>query len=212
MSLQAVFGRIEQRLTALGLTERSASIRAGLNEDAIRSIRRAVETGDLGRVGITSRTLEALANVLGTTSTWLLTGQDDLAGASDAGLAGLPLIGWKDAALYADPAKVCPTDNPADLFGISPKGDYFVLRVEDGSMDRVSPTGALIVVDRLDRQMVEGRHYVGVWEGEVLYRQWWAKPYRAEPNSTNATFKTCFITKSAPWKIIGRVRLSVLNI
>jgi SOS-response transcriptional repressor LexA len=212
MSLNAVFGRIEQRLKALGLSERSASIRAGLNEDAIRSIRRAVETDDMGRVGITSRTLEALAKVLGTTSTWLLTGEDDLGGAGDAVLADLPLIGWSDAALYTDPAHLCPTNSPADLVRMSPKGDYFVLRVEDGSMDRVSPVGAFIVVDRSDRQMVEGRYYLGVWGGEVLYRQWWTRPYRAEPKSTDAQFKTCFITKSARWEVIGRVRLSVLNL
>lgn len=70
--LRDVLSRIDRRLRATGQTATAASKRAGLGEDAIRNLRRAVERDD--RVGISTNTLTALAPVLGTTASWLLEG------------------------------------------------------------------------------------------------------------------------------------------
>lgn len=64
--------RIDQRLAALGLTERAASLQAKKGPDTIRNIRRAVKKGEPydPRAG----TIEALAPVLRTTAEWLIHG------------------------------------------------------------------------------------------------------------------------------------------
>ncbi len=67
--------RIEQRLQAVGLTARAASLRAGLPEDAIRNLKRAKRAGS--DAGGSVRTLTALAPVLQTTANWLATGFGD---------------------------------------------------------------------------------------------------------------------------------------
>jgi SOS-response transcriptional repressor LexA len=71
MDLEDVLTRIENRLTALGLSAHAASL-AARKPDAIRNLKRAVKSGD--RRGVTTETLSALAPVLQTTAAWLLSG------------------------------------------------------------------------------------------------------------------------------------------
>ncbi|HWJ88535.1 MAG TPA: S24 family peptidase [Pelagibacterium sp.] len=73
--LKDVLDRIESRLEALGLSATAASRHAGLSLDAIRNMRRKVQAGDI-HAGVSSRTIDALAPVLGTTASWLLTGDE----------------------------------------------------------------------------------------------------------------------------------------
>lgn len=68
MKLKDILSRIERRLAATGLSADGASRLAG-KPDAIRNMRRAVQAG---RGGVNTRTVEALAAVLGTTAVWLL--------------------------------------------------------------------------------------------------------------------------------------------
>lgn len=73
--LDDVLNRIDQRLRAVKLSATAASKLAKLGEDAIRNMRRAVESGD--RKGVSTSTLIALAPVLQTTASWLLEGRGD---------------------------------------------------------------------------------------------------------------------------------------
>lgn len=72
--LRDVLSRIEDRLTERNLSATAASKLAGLSEDAIRNMRRAVEKDE--RQGVSTATLMALAPVLGTTAGWLIEGGD----------------------------------------------------------------------------------------------------------------------------------------
>lgn len=213
MPLREIFGRIEERLIALGLSERAASVRAGLGPDTLRGIRRAVESNNHGRSGISSRTLVGLANVLGVTTNWLLTGKDDPeAFEGGADLPAAPLIGWEDLALYGGPPSANPALADADPLGPGYDGALLAAKVPDASMDRVSPKGAHIIIDRADRELMNGRYYVGVFRGEVIYRVWRTPPDRAEPFSTDPSYTTAFVIKAAKWDIIGRVRRSILDL
>lgn len=69
MNLEAIYARVLERLEATGLSATAASKQAGLSADAIRNIRRAIETGS--HKGVSTTTLAALAPVLGTTVAWL---------------------------------------------------------------------------------------------------------------------------------------------
>jgi len=73
--LDDVLERVEQRLKAVGLSAQAASLKAGLSKDAIRNMQRAVQ--QKGRAGVSTRTITALAPVLDTTVSWLLTGEND---------------------------------------------------------------------------------------------------------------------------------------
>jgi hypothetical protein len=77
--LKDVLQRIEERLTALGLSAAGASRSAGLSVDAVRNIRRKVEAGEKD-AGVSSKTLEALAPILRTTASYLMDGIGEVEG------------------------------------------------------------------------------------------------------------------------------------
>lgn len=75
MGLKDIVDRIDSRLAALGISATAASSRAGITRDAIRNMRRAVQSDRTS--GVSTNTLEALAPVLETTASWLLDGSGD---------------------------------------------------------------------------------------------------------------------------------------
>lgn len=83
--LRDILTRIESRLEAVGKNASQASRDAGLSEDAIRNLRRAVELNP-SRQGVSTRTLQGLARSLETTSEWLLTGSP--AASTDKAISG----------------------------------------------------------------------------------------------------------------------------
>lgn len=71
--LDDIYRRVQERLEAVGLKPSAASKLAGLTEDAIRNMERAVKAPS-GRKGVSTDTLERLAPVLKTTPGWLFSG------------------------------------------------------------------------------------------------------------------------------------------
>jgi transcriptional regulator with XRE-family HTH domain len=205
--LRAISDRIDQRLQALGLNAREASRKAGLHADAIRNIRRAVENEASGRVGVSTRTIAALAAVLGTTTDWLLEG------GADTSRGETPFVAWDKVGRYVDPLQLVGEGDQhlGTQYGRWPEG-CFATRTPDDAMNRVSPSGSCIIVDRHDRILLEGCCYLGLLEGRVLFRKWAAEPDRAEPFSNDPAFKVEFLSPNRRWEIIGRVRRTVLDL
>ena len=211
--LKDIYDRIVQRLGATGLGAREACRMAGLHPDTLRNIKRGLESGTGSRTGLSSRTIAALAPVLGTTSAWLMEGSIEAPGAAapDGG-ATLSLVDWTDVGLYAAPNKPVPSDrNLGEQCGRWPNG-YFATRVPDNAMNRLSPAGSYIVVDRGERSTSEGLSYLAVLDGVTMFRRWFAQPERAEPFSSDPAFKIEYITPGRDWRIIGRVRRTLLDI
>jgi hypothetical protein len=211
--LRAIYGRICERLDDTGLSASAASRLAGLNPDAIRNIQRAVQGSRAGRVGVSTRTLAALAPVLGTTSAWLLEGKAEVVEdvLTDGG-GKLPFVDWAQAGALAE------SDTPlgcerwlGEPFGRWPRG-CFATQVPDDAMNRMAPAGAYIVVDRNARSLVEGLSYLGELDGAVIFRRWFGDPERAEPYSTDPLFRTEFLTPGRPWRIIGRVGRAIIEL
>lgn len=124
----------------------------------------------------------------------------------------IPLISWVSAGRLADPQnEVELSDAPMLGFTDMDPGDWFALRVRGDSMDRVSPEGAIILVDRADRTAVTGKCYVFSVRGEVTYKRWRPRPPRLEPFSTNPSQEPIF-PELAKLTIIGRVRRTVLDL
>jgi hypothetical protein len=206
--LQVIYGRICERLEAMGLGHREACRRAGLSLDSIRNIKRAIEDGTPGRRGVSTRTIAALAPVLGTSIDWLL----DEATGTEAEGGGLAFVDWAEVGLCLDASKsVGDRRSLGKGFGVWPE-HYFATRAPDEAMNRISPTGSYILVDRMDRSLIEGRCYLGLLDGQPLYRRWSGEPERAEPYSTDPAFKTEFLGPSRCWQIIGRVQRTILDV
>lgn len=70
--------------------------------------------------------------------------------------------------------------------GDLPKGDWIALQVDGDSMDRVAPDGAIILVDRSDDRLIDGRYYVfSLGGGEATFKRYKRNPQRLQPFSTN---------------------------
>jgi hypothetical protein len=75
MDLADILARIDQRLSALGITDNAVQI-AAKKPGAISNMRAALKKG--GRSGISTTTLKALAPVLKARPEWLLTGEGEM--------------------------------------------------------------------------------------------------------------------------------------
>lgn len=91
-----------------------------------------------------------------------------------------------------------------------PKGDWIALTVEGTSMDRISPPGSVIFVDRRDKTLVDnGLYVIDDGEGNATYKRFRRTPTRFEPVSTDLTHETIFPDHEP--NVVGRVKRSVLD-
>lgn len=91
-----------------------------------------------------------------------------------------------------------------------PPGDWFALRVEGDSMDRISPPESIILVNRKDKRLVTNACYVIADQyGNATYKRYRPNPDRFEPVSTNPVHEPIFPDNDAP--VIGRVRRTMLD-
>ena len=56
----------------------------------------------------------------------------------------------------------------------------------DNSMDRIAPLGSLLVLDRDDRQLVDGEVYLVRYDGRFFCRRWRAQPPGLVPDSVES--------------------------
>jgi hypothetical protein len=94
------------------------------------------------------------------------------------------------------------------------RGDFFALQVEGTSMDRISPEGSVIVVDRSDKQLVGGKPYIfSLKGGEATYKLWHpGDPAYLEPSSWDASNKPQFVKRMKELFVIGRVRRTLMDL
>lgn len=156
--MKDVLERIEQRLKAVGKSAQAASLEAGLSKDAIRNMRRAAK--EPTRAGVSTRTIEQLADVLDAPVGWLLTGDGPGPGDEpvkhnrDHGKAlievhssgEIPVIGeiaagvWQEAIEMLDTGESIPFI-PHPRF---PKDAQLALRVRGDSCDLIAQPGAYV--------------------------------------------------------------------
>lgn len=208
--LVGILARINQRLEDVGLSEHAASKQAG-KPDAIRNLRRAIESG--GRAGISTATISALAEVLGATPAWLLDGTGPNEASTAERLTAVPLISWVSAGDLSTPEAVEEMNSAPKVYAEDlPSGDWIALRVVGDSMDRISPPESVIFVNRGETRRVPNACYViaGV-DGESTYKRYRTDPERFEPVSTNLSLEPIYLSDTVQPRIIGRVRRTVLD-
>jgi SOS-response transcriptional repressor LexA len=136
--------------------------------------------------------------------------QKGLIQATETSLA-VPLVSWVSAGAFREVGQAMPTDEfPAVEVAGLPPGDWFALRVEGDSMDRISPPDSVIFVNRLDRKLVPNACYVIANElGEATYKRYRPSPERFEPVSVNPNLEAIY--PDGAINVIGRVRRSMID-
>lgn len=148
-----------------------------------------------------------IAPVLNTSWTQLIT-DDDLSPVQE-----VPLVSWVVAGSLIDSStQELEEDAPLIPFADLPAGDWFGLRVVGDSMNRISPDGSVILVNREDRELIAGKPYVFSVKGEATFKIWEPEPMRLEPYSVNEAHKPIYLRRKDQALPIGRVRRTVLDL
>jgi SOS-response transcriptional repressor LexA len=189
-------------------SQAALAARVGMRQQGIDSI----ERGEVER----PRKLRELAQALQTTQEWLLWRRGPKETSSiDATveLSRVPLLDWVSAGRLVEPRSQIPVEDvPLLAFADLGRGDFFALRVGGDSMDRVSPDGSVIVVNRADKTPVAGKPYVFSYRGEATYKLWHAEPPYLAPFSTNPAHQPIFVKNKRSLEIVGRVRRTLLDL
>lgn len=145
---------------------------------------------------------------------WLLDNEGSPTAAIERDIQSVPLLSWVSAGKLAEPETQIPVEDvPLLAFADLGRGEFFALKVEGDSMDRLSPDGSVIVVNRADRTPVPGKPYV-FWhrtEG-TTYKLWHTGPDYLAPHSWNGTHQPIFIKRKKDLEVVGRVRRTVLDL
>lgn len=144
---------------------------------------------------------------------WLLEGDGGPTPAASRQVVSVPHLSWVSAGALADAGSQIPVEDvPVLAFADLGRGDFFALTVQGDSMDRVSPDGSVIVVNRADRELVAGKSYIFAVRGETTFKRWFPEPARLEPYSTNPAHPALFIRRRRDLEVVGRVRRTVLDL
>ena len=139
---------------------------------------------------------------------------EELLFAGGGSFVRVPLISWVSAGKLAHPGEQIPVEDVKMLaFADLGRGEFFALTVEGDSMDRLSPDGSVIVVNRAEREPIAGKPYV-FWhrtEG-TTYKLWHANPDYLAPHSWNGGHTPIFFKKRRDLEIVGRVRRTLLDL
>jgi SOS-response transcriptional repressor LexA len=203
---KAFGARVTQKREALGISQTILAVRVGMKQQGIANI----ESGLVAR----PRMLGELAQALNTTGEWLLW-EDGPAHVAPKppSIAQVPLISSVTAGRLVDRQSQIPVEDvPLLAFADLGSGDFFALRVEGDSMDRLVPDGSIIVVNRADRVLVPDKAYVFMCRGETTFKLWRPDPPQFAPHSWNGSHRPFYIKGKHDVEVIGRVRRAVLDL
>ncbi|TXH32082.1 MAG: hypothetical protein E6Q98_25860 [Rhodospirillaceae bacterium] len=128
----------------------------------------------------------------------------------------VPLLDTVTAGKLKTPSSQIPVEDvPLLAFADLGRGEFFALRLEDDadSMDRVSPPGSIVIVNKADRELRNGKYYIFSIDGETTYKMWVDDdPAYLAPYSTNPTHKPIFVRRKRDFDVIGRVKRTVLDL
>ncbi|WP_246690811.1 LexA family transcriptional regulator [Neorhizobium alkalisoli] len=208
--LDQILSRVQSRLDKLGIKEHAAEMSAHAKAGTIRNWRR----GAMPRI----ETLQTIAPALGTTPEWLAYG----AGPEDATNSAMvrpsiviPKISWVSAGELTVNDAVMPTDD-FDFVSATglPDGEWYAFDIPDGydSMDRISPPGSVILVNRKNTKLLPNACYIIIdHDGGATYKRYRQSPVRFEPVSTNPSHEPLFPDEGNMPNIFGRVMRSYVD-
>lgn len=131
---------------------------------------------------------------------------------ADRGITFVPRISWVGASQMRDVGDVShPADVPKIAASDLPRGEWFALRVEGDSMDRVAPEGATILVNQSDKRLLPNRYYIFGIRGEATFKRYISEPVkRLEPFSWNPAHRPIYPSREIV--VLGRVRRVIVDL
>lgn len=161
----------------------------------------------------------AMGKVLGVNGQWIFDGKGPKAPTPSKSqepqkVTEVPLLDHVAAGRLTAPDSQIPLwEVPLLEFANLGAGDFFALRVNGTSMDRLSPDGSIILVNRRDRALISGKCYIFSVKGEVTYKRWQGgDPAYLDPYSTDASHRPIFVRRKQDLDVIGRVVKTVLDL
>lgn len=141
-----------------------------------------------GNRPISRKAAEKYAQAFNVKAGWILYGETANEDRADI---DVPLLSMVSASNLRDQPGVSEHDIIRHIkIGELPRGDWIALQVEGDSMNRVAPDGAIILVDRSDSRLLDGRLYIFAIDGGAATFKMWRRagdghPNRISPYSTN---------------------------
>lgn len=175
--------------------------------DEVGTVKQNITRWAAGQRKLTVPWAEKIAPRLGSTAQELLL-------PDGGGIRRVSLLDWVQAGRLTEPRSQIPVEDvPMLAFADLGRGDFFALRVKGASMNRISPEGSIIIVDRADKTLVQGKFYVFAIRGETTYKKWHAgKPSYLAPYSTDPAEMPIFVEKKKDFEVVGRVRRTLLDL
>lgn len=144
---------------------------------------------------------------------WLIEGDGAPTLAAERGVQLVPVLDLVHAGELSDPGNDIPVEGvPLMTFANLGRGDFFATKVVGDAMDRISPSGSIILINRADRDLTADKSYVFSLGGEPAYRIWQPDPPHLAPFSTNPVHKPIFIRGHKGFDVVGRVVRTVLDL
>ena len=163
-----------------------------------------------GNRDISRKAAQNYAKLFGVEAGWILYGETRVDDRSDF---DVPLVSMVSAGNLRAQAGVTEEDIIRRIkVGDLTKGDWIALQVEGDSMNRVAPDGAIILVDRSDDRLIDGRFYIFSLDGgDTTFKMFKRNPNRMQPYSTNADHMAWPADRDDLY-VFGRVRRVIHDI
>lgn len=192
--------------------------------DAWKANERALKAGRVGKDllisnangnrDVSKNAAATYAKVFGRSAAWYLFGQDDAI--EPRGSYDIPLVSMVSAGRMRDQASVMPADIEKHIhLDDLPKGNWIALTVEGDSMNRIAPEGSLLIVNRADNTLIDGKYYIFSLDGgEATFKTYRRSPApeRLQPYSTNPDHMSIALPRDADLYVFGRVRKIIQDV
>ena len=168
-----------------------------------------------GNRPISRKAALAYSKAFGRSPGWYLYGNEET---GDLDLARpmveIPLISSVAASRLKEQEGVSPADVERYLHADDlPAGDWVALTVEGTSMDRLAPDGSVIIINRADSTLLDGRYYVfSVDNGAATFKTYRRNPERLQPFSTNPDHMSIPVKGDTDLYVFGRVRRVIQDV
>ncbi|NTF54387.1 hypothetical protein G6L12_05695 [Agrobacterium rhizogenes] len=111
-----------------------------------------------GNRPISRKAAQKYAEAFGVKAGWILYGDNDNEDRNDL---DVPLLSMVAAGNLRDQPGIMAKDVIRHIkIGELPPGDWVALQADGDSMNRVAPDGAILLVDRSDDRLIDGRYYI----------------------------------------------------
>lgn len=195
--------RLSQAIAEAGYDGPTEAWRA--NQRALGFSQDLVISNCNGNRPISKKAAAAYAKVFGRTPGWYLYGDDEIESRSSY---KIPMVSMVSASKMRGRDGVMPADIEKHIhLDDLPKGDWIALTVEGDSMNRVAPEGSVLIVNRADNTLLDGKYYIFSLDGgEATFKTYRRDPERLQPFSTNPDHMSIPVTPELDIYIFGRVR------